>query len=106
LISHFSLIWHIRTHSICVGHLITKILIEVAQGHISLSLRLCLSSPIFCDLAKQLGEVGLKDLIFCKKFKEAQFTPSWARDPFTNNKKQDKVLHRPRWWGQREKRRG
>jgi hypothetical protein len=37
LISHFLLIWHIRTHSICVGHLITKILIEMAQGHISLS---------------------------------------------------------------------
>jgi hypothetical protein len=37
LISHFSLIWHIRTHSICVGPLITKILIEMAQGHISLS---------------------------------------------------------------------
>jgi hypothetical protein len=26
------------TYSICVGHLITKILIEMAQGHISLSL--------------------------------------------------------------------
>jgi hypothetical protein len=38
LISHFSLIWHIRTYSICVGHLITKILIEMAQGHISLSI--------------------------------------------------------------------
>jgi hypothetical protein len=38
LISYFSLIWHIRTHSICVGHLITKILIEMAQGHISLSI--------------------------------------------------------------------
>jgi hypothetical protein len=25
------------TYSICVGHLITKILIEMAQGHISLS---------------------------------------------------------------------
>jgi hypothetical protein len=37
LVSHFSLILHIRTHSICVGHLITKILIEMAQGHISLS---------------------------------------------------------------------
>jgi hypothetical protein len=26
-----------RTKLICVGHLITKILIEIAQGHISLS---------------------------------------------------------------------
>jgi hypothetical protein len=26
-----------RTQLICVGHLITKILIEIAQGHISLS---------------------------------------------------------------------
>jgi hypothetical protein len=27
-----------RTQIICVGHLITKILIEIAQGHISLSI--------------------------------------------------------------------
>jgi hypothetical protein len=27
-----------RTHSICVGHQITKILIEMAQWHISLSI--------------------------------------------------------------------
>jgi hypothetical protein len=40
LISHFSLIRHIRTKTVCVGHLITKTLIEMAQGHISLSLAL------------------------------------------------------------------
>jgi hypothetical protein len=52
LISHFSLIWHIRTYSICVGHLITKILIEMVQGHISFSI-----SPflvIYANTSKKL----------------------------------------------------
>jgi hypothetical protein len=35
---HFSHIQHIRTQLICDGNLITKILIEIAQGHISLSI--------------------------------------------------------------------
>jgi predicted aspartyl protease len=34
-----------RTQLTCVGHLITKILIEIVQGHISLSVRPCYVSP-------------------------------------------------------------
>jgi hypothetical protein len=49
LISHFSLIWHIRTYSICVGHLITKILIEMVQGHISF-----FNLPLFGDLCQHI----------------------------------------------------
>jgi hypothetical protein len=41
---HLLLVWHIISHSLCVGHLITKTtlnhqnIIEMAQGHISLSI--------------------------------------------------------------------
>jgi hypothetical protein len=34
---HLLLVKHIRVQNICVGHLITKTIIEMAQGHISLS---------------------------------------------------------------------
>jgi hypothetical protein len=37
LICTSSIIWHKITHSIRVGHLITKTILEMAQGHISLS---------------------------------------------------------------------
>jgi hypothetical protein len=56
LICTLSIIWHKITHSIRVGHLITKTILEMAQGHISLSI-----SPLFGDLCqhikKQLKQV-------------------------------------------------